>query len=233
MPYTKPFTYVTDFSAAEQRSNDDAARKYVNQEIVAADLSFNEYDYDSFQRGELCPINNHHTFVTGQAFGSFHDSSVIDRSFFTSLVKANSQIDSIQYQDVYGTGDQFTLEATGTIFYTLGCTTYCAERLGPGPGAFSAPGPGQYPSTLMVRLRDESDGSYIMLAPTLSYGFEESATTALSLDPGDGGVNVRRWIGFQYMVQLSAGTYSICAAINPRVEEGFVAARSYTLELFI
>jgi len=230
MAYTQPTTFVngTAITSTGQRANDDDARFFVNQNIRSADLADQAFDYDSIQRGELCPINNHHTFPTGEVYGDYNDNSPENRSYFTSLVKANDQINSVQFQDIHGTGDMFTLTQTAYIFYTVGLQTYCAEREGPG----DSPNAGMHASAVMLRLTDEADGIDLYLAASKSYAFEESSASAVDKEPGDTVVNARRWIGFQYMVQLNAGTYSIACAINPRVEVGYSAHRSFTLEIF-
>lgn len=235
MPYTKSYTYVTGdvVIVTDQDTNDEDAKIAVNQGIVTADIADETFDYDSIQRGELDPIVNHHTFTTGDVFGRYNGNETINRAYFTSETKANNQTGpgSIQYQDIYETGDRFYLEASGAFFYTVGLE---AMSLANGTST-GGDGIGLWDSKVLVRYTNETTNVTTYLDGTKSYTFEEAATTSSgSNDPGSGGIRVRRWIGFEWMVtSLSAGWYHVCVVVNPKVETGYFGARTFTLETFL
>jgi hypothetical protein len=236
MPYTKPYTYVdgTILGSTDQNSNDYSAKKYINQDVVASDISANILGLDNFQRGELNPIINHHQFTTGEVFGRFNDNLTSSRSYFTSETKANDQTasTSVQYQPIFETGDTVILERDGTVFITLGMAVISEANDIETKGKWDS----------LVILAYESGNTVTYLTQTSSYTFEETATVASAgvKDPGsfnwawtdqDEEQN-RRWIGWEYMVTLSAGTYRFYTVVNPKVEQGFAGSRSYTLEVF-
>lgn len=236
MPYTKPYTYVdgTILSSTDQDSNDYSAKKWINQDILMSDFTANSLGWDNFQRGELNPINNHHQFTTGEVFGRFNDNTTYARSYFTSETKANAQTSStsIQYQPIFETGDTVILEKDGTVFITLGMAIISEANDVEPKGKWDS----------LVILAYESGNITTYLSATNAYTFEETtlAASAGVKDPGsynwtwtaqDEEQN-RRWIGWEYMVTLSAGTYRFYVVTNPKVEQGFAASRSYSLEIF-
>ena len=67
MSYTKPNTFVDGqtLDASDLIGNDDALKKYINQESVTADLKDNTFDTLEIQLGEYQPITNQYDFATG------------------------------------------------------------------------------------------------------------------------------------------------------------------------
>ena len=55
MAFVKPYTYTTGavLTAANQNLNDEAAKLYVNQQVVSGDISSNTIDTDDISRGEI------------------------------------------------------------------------------------------------------------------------------------------------------------------------------------
>ncbi len=234
MPFVQPYIYVdgTTINSTEQNSNDDDAKVYVNQGITTADLAGNTFDSDSIARGELSPINNDHQFVTGHIYGGFVDREVSNRSYFTSLIKPNDQTQSIQYIDVFETGDRVYLQHAGSVFITFHGAFKSEENI---TGAsHKGPGRGKWHSQVRLKMVDESDNSTEYVQGTRGYSFEEtSAASADSFDPGGGGNVSRRVIAWQWMVKdLPSGWYQFSVAINPKVEQGHCNARSFICEVF-
>ncbi len=241
MGYTKPNTYNTgtkvDFS--QQNANDDEARFAINQGIEASDIADDAFDFDSIQRGELNPIVNSHEFTTGNVHGQSNSNRQLERSYFTSQSKANSQtgVSSVQYQTVFETGDRIVMEYPGIIFINFGGTFISNENISNGAPPFnggSHPGQGKWDSRVLLKLYDESNNSTSFITGTRAFSFEEtSAASAGALNPGGGGVIARRWIGFQWSLEdLPAGAYQLSLVINPKVESGFAGPRSFTIESF-
>ncbi len=241
MPYTKPYTYVdgTTINNTEQNSNDDSARFSVNQQTESTDISPDSFDFDSIERGELNPINNSHQFTTGEVYGQSNNNSVLNRSYFTSETKANSQVGntSVQYQTIFETGDRFEMERAGTVFITFGGTFISEENISASAPPYndgSHPGQGKWDSKVILEFVDESNNSVTRIAGTRGFSFEETGSaSAGALDPGGSNKIARRWIGFEWMIDIATpGFYQLRLAINPKVEKGFAGPRSYTIEIF-
>jgi hypothetical protein len=230
MAFTQSYTYVTGvLPATSNEANEDTAKASINQETYTADYASNAFDYDSIQRGELNPIVNKHQFTTGEVCGLFTDNPVTDRAYFTSETKANSQTASVQYQDLFNTGDRIRLEYPGAVFITFGAAFACSDN----NPATVGPGNGGWDSTIMLRYTVEATNTTTFIAGTTSYTYEETGTGSWTNSPGAGGSPARRWTGWQWMIEgLSAGYYQFCVVINPRVEEGCVAERQFTIETF-
>ena len=230
MAFAQPYTYVAGvLSATDNESNEEAAKVAINQETYVANYVSNSFDYDSIQRGELDPIVNHHQFTTGEVQGLFTDSTITDRAYFTSETKANSQTASVQYQDLYHTGDRVRLEYPGAVFITFGAAFACS----PNHAGTKGPGNGGWDSEILLRYTVESTNVTTYVSGTISYTYEETGSGSATNDSGGYGSTARRWTGWQWMIKgLSAGYYQFCVAINPRVEEGNVAERQFTIESF-
>jgi hypothetical protein len=99
MPYTKPVTFIdgTSLNAVGINLNDQTLRKYINGEIVQADLANDAFDTPEIQLGEYQPITNEYTFATGIDTGNNTGIDPEDRSYFTSNIKKGRQTDNNLY----------------------------------------------------------------------------------------------------------------------------------------
>ena len=243
MSYVKPYTYVdgNSLTAADQSANDNALKFSINQDTVAADYATAGFETIDFQTGELDPVVNHHTFVTGEIWGRFNDTAKRDRSYFTSHTKVSETLQtsatSKQYQPIYEVGDTVVLKQTATIFFTFG-------------GAFVSESNdvvanGKWDSRIYLMISTPSAPTPTIVQGTRSYSYEETtAASAGTTDPGavnytstplarDQQNQCRRWVGWQWAIKnLAAGTYKFYVAVNPKVEIGYSSARQYTLEVF-
>ena len=243
MSYTKPYNYVdgTTLPAASQLLNDSELKIAINQETVAADYANDAFETIDFQSGELDPIVNHHTFVTGEVWGRFNDSARRDRSYFTAHTKVSNTLQtantSKQYQPIYEVGDTVVLKAAATVFFTFG-GQFVSE-----PNDVVAKG--KWDSRVYLMVSTPTTPIPTIVQGTRSFSFEET-TTASAGTQNPGGVDYtatplardqttqyRRWVGWQWTIKnLAAGTYQFYVAINPKVEMGYSSARSYSLEVF-
>lgn len=230
MSFTKPYTYTTGavLDASNQRANDDAAKIYINQGAVLTDIVDESLNTDNFAKGEYNPINGSHQFVNGEIFGRFNNAEDLSRSYYTSNTKANSQTgaNSVQYQDIFETGDRVVLEYPGFVFVSFSCLFKDREN--------DVEPAGRWESEVYLKVVNESTNTITYEAATLAYHFEESnAGPSGAVDPGGTFLMCRRIVGFQKVLNnLSAGTYRISAVTNPRVEQGFAESRSFSLEIF-
>lgn len=239
MAYVKPYTYVngTALDGSSQEDNDEAARIAINQKTFLADIEDNSFDYDDISRGEYEPITRSHQFTSGDFIGLFTDAQVLDRSYFTSETKANDQTTSVQYQDIYNTGNRFILEESGAFFINFGGAFASNENILATSAPFndgSHPGRGQWDSQVYLRIHNETTNITDIIAGTIAYTYEETSSASAGVtNPGAGGVTARRWIGWQWLVtNQTAGAYSISVVINPKVESGYAGARQFTCETF-
>lgn len=243
MSFTKPYNYVDGavLSASDQNSNDDAARKYVNQGIVGSDYALGKIDFDQIESGELDPITSAYRFMSGEVLGQSSGISDIDRAYFTSHVKPNrQQSNSRQYwQTLSETGQTLYLVHEADILITFGATFYCAENdIQPN---------GRWASFPKLRYKTSPTQEWQPVEGTLSLAFEETTAAGAGSNvpcvPTSFGIPypassepqyaLRRWVGWTWVVKnLPAGYYSFSVTIDSKVESGFSSARSFTCEIF-
>lgn len=245
MPFTKPYTYTTNniLTATGQNSNDVAAQDYINQEIEVADYDSYTFNYDDIQRGELEPITNHHQFTTGEIYGIANLTELTDRSYFTSHIKPTIEVSNnfVIYMPVYESGPCIELEADASILITFGGEVISGDN--------DTAANGFWDSKIILRVYNNSTYQYTDYEHTTAYTFEEvDMTETVSGSKNPFGVtgkpsslgqeldeikySVRRWIGFHKIVSLTKGNYSFAVYVNPKVEQGFFAARSFLTEVF-
>jgi hypothetical protein len=232
MAYTKPNAYADGvvLDAVDQIENDAVARRAINQETYIANIAAKAFDYDDIQRGEYEPVTQSHQFTTGDIYGLTTDTNVNNRAYFTAETKAVEQTTGVQYQDIYHTGKRFFLERGGAFFINFGASFVSMDN----SNASGGPGPGLWDSTIYLRIKNISTNTTTYVAGTLSYTYEESGATASgTTDPGGKGSTARRWTGWQWLVKnQNAGAYEVCVVVNPKVEQGYADARTFTIETF-
>ena len=244
MSYLKPYTYVAGntLSATDQGANDNALKKALLQETVAADIATGAFDTSDWSRGELNPINNAHQFETGKIYGLFNDNDGRLRSYFTSETKVGKTTQTSatakQYQAIWELGDAVVLEHTADVLFKGGINFVCFTN--------DVASSGQWDSRVYLMVTTPAVPTPTIVQGTRSYIYEETVSVAVAgtTQPGsynhsgtplakDDGQQNRRWVGFQWHVAgLAAGTYRFYVAVNSKVEQGFAGSRSYTMEIF-
>jgi len=243
MSYTKPYTYITSavLDAASQTSNDDAAKKYINQGIMLGDYASNKMDFDQLESGELEAIASGYKFLSGEILGQANGTDKVNRAYFTSHVKNGRQTAAtpLIFQGLAETGQKIYLAHQGSVLITLGLTLVSTDN--------TITASGRWDSKVLLRYKQVGTNNWIDIEGTRAYSFEETTANGTgALSPTDKnpwgagystdlgqGYALRRWIGWTWIVQpLPAGSYQFCYAINSKVEEGFSSARSFTCEIF-
>jgi hypothetical protein len=244
MSFSKPYTYVTGvvLDASSQVSNDDAAKKFINQSIVFADQADAVIDFDSIQSGELDPITNKYAFMSGDCLGRWTGKDQVSRSYFTSHIKNGRQTGATPeiYQTIPETGQTLWLRYDADIIISFGASSVCSEN--------TVQANGQWDSLVILRYKVEGSNNWIKVQSARSYIFEETGTASAGAhDPTDtaltpaGGYGpsakaelcLRRWTGWTWTIQgLSPGRYQFAVSISPKVESGFFSAKSFTCEVF-
>ena len=240
MPFAKPYNYVdaTVLSATGQDSNETAAKCYINNKIVPGDIAQSSYDFDSIQKGELDPITNHYRFATGDIYGRALPNEPLDRSYFTSNVKAVNQTgDAITvWLPTYETATTFELEYTATIMITFGATYISNSNVEQAHGRWDS----------KCLLRYNNGTSWQNLDGTRAFTFEENtAASAGTRDPASSALSAyskvndvpergfRRYMCYNWIISnLAPGSYQFVVAVNTKSEEGYCSARTFTCEVF-
>ena len=246
MPYTKPVTFIdgTSLNAVGINLNDQTLRKYINGEIVQADLANDAFDTPEIQLGEYQPITNEYTFPTGIDTGKNMGIDREDRSYFTSNIKKGRQTDNNLYiwTSSYHSAPELYLEQTADVIITFGGAYISLEN--------DVEGSGFWDSEIKLAYTYEDTQKLTFVEQTRSYTFEEADMSDSSLGffnpfgltgkPANGATEnpeisygLRRWIGWTAVLKnLAAGSYKFSYYINAKVEEGYSSARNFKAEVF-
>lgn len=234
MPFVKPFTYVDgqtlDFD--DQRSNEEAAKVYVNQEIVIGDIATN-LDYDEIETGEYQPITGDHKFASSFIAGQNINNEELNRSYFTSTTKANAQTaaTSIVYRDIAGCGKQIVLDQSAKVLITWE-VAFVADANSTTSGG---DGQGEWENKVLLKHIDysASNPTPTYIAGTRGYVFEPAGASAGLVDPNAPGyIAGNRQVMGSYILTLSRGKHDLQLAVNPKVEAGWASAKNFLVEVF-
>lgn len=234
MAFTKPYNYVNGqtLDADNQRLNEEAAKVYVNQEIVPADIG-EDLDYTEIEAGEFLPVTNDHKFASSFIAGQNLIVNRQARAYFTSTCKHNTQTSasSVVYRDLYGAGKKIKLDRTAIVLITF----QGAFRTFDNSNTSGGDGQGKWENKVILKhidyTTDNPTPTYI--AGTRGYVFEGTGASAGLLDPNNGGNAARyRQVQHQYRLSLTRGEHDLQIAINPKVEAGYVSARNFLVEVF-
>jgi hypothetical protein len=237
MPYIKPYTYVdgTSLDAPNQLLNEEKAKVYTNQEIVAADYATNSFDYDEIEAGEFNAVTANHKFCTGFVGGKNIDTQENNRAYFTSNVKNNNeQGTSISWSDIYNAGEQITIvEGTAKVLITFESNFVGEDNdTAAGGGAVTN---GLWDNKVLLRHTDYSTTPNVttFIEGTRCWGFEGAGTSAGAVDPNAGGyAAARRQLMFSYLMTLGRGTHDLQICVNPKIQYGFISTRNFLVEVF-
>jgi hypothetical protein len=235
MAFVKPYTYVdgTTLTADNQHSNEEAAKVYVNQEIIPADIG-TDFKFDEIEAGEFMPITGDHKFASSFIAGQCTTAGIRDRAYFTSTTKSNTQTaaSSVVYRDLFGCGKQVILDKQAAVVIT-----FQAAFIGNDNSTTSGgDGKGKWENKVLLRHTDytQDNPTPDYISGTRGYVFEPSGTSSGVLDPNQGGNAAgRRQVMFQFaFTSLSKGKHDFNVAINPKIESGWTSARNFVVEVF-
>ena len=121
MSYTPPvvFTTATPVLADDLNANNDAFRKYINKNVIQADLAADTFDTPDIIKGEYYNVVQDHQFTTGDIYtqNTVADSAG-ERSYFTSTYKATKDMQwsfNNQYQTVTEMGKTIYFEGNNAL----------------------------------------------------------------------------------------------------------------------
>lgn len=243
MAYTPPVTWVSDgvtLDASDVKQNDDALKKYINQEIIPADIAAGAITSKDIQKVKYDPISESIYTVTSDVKGNCTNGFMKDRSYFTSTVKGSRQVDPNfnVYFPVYNCCDTTYLREDATVVITFsGAPVSEMNEINTGlfveqtdVGSTSV---GKWDSSMLLKHIDQN-GNVTYIEDVLGYSYEETTVPSLGVtDPGnDSGVGARRFIGWTHTLNLTAGAHTFQVVMDPKVETGYVEARNFIVEVF-
>lgn len=125
MAYTKPYTYVdgTVVTGANQYSNEEALKVFVNQEIAAPDIASNTLDTTDFMEPRFIAPVRTIDFCTKTVQGITDLQEPTSRAYFSSTLKNNAQVSTsvTNYQAIPNCSVEVIPERTGAYsrYYRL------------------------------------------------------------------------------------------------------------------
>jgi hypothetical protein len=233
MAFTKPFTYVDGavLSATNHASNEDALREYVNQEIIASDVSVDTFVGESIATPRLISSVQTGDFVSKTIQGVSKLRLPQAYSWFTSTTKSDNQTSTTveDYQSLSNTGAEVVITKDNTkvmiTFYAKAASTINSTvTRGPGNGLWES----------KFLLQYEKAGLITQYDGTRAYVWENAdGIVGVFLNPGaQANACGHRSIMMTRMLTLSAGRYKFSVAVNAKVEKGQINCQSFTIETF-
>lgn len=220
MPATIPnsFTTGTDIDALKLQANQEAVRKYINRDIVLADLENECVDYQEIVKGEYRPASRDHQFTFGDLYTQFSDTQIFNRSYFTGCLKQTTDLTTAtQYIKIPNTGKRFYLEEDALVIYHAWIQIVINEE----NLAHTIPGLDQ---TIFLDI----DNGRVAESYTLAFSDSPASGTAGGFE-----LTLRRSFPFSYISFESAGWHEISLSINMDTQQGYAGARNVTIETII
>jgi len=234
MAFTKPFTYVDGsvLTATNHALNEDALREYVNQEIIAADVSVDTFVGESIASARFISSVQTGDFVSKTIQGVSKLRLPQAFSWFTSTTKSNNQTSATveDFQTLSNTGSEVTITHANTKVMI----TFYAKAFGSVNSTVTrSKGNGLWDNKFLLVY--ELNGLITKYIGTKAYVFESSktATSLGSVDPdAKGNACGHRSIMITRMLTLSPGRYKFSVAVNAKVEKGQINCQTFTIETF-
>jgi len=230
MAYTPPNVFVagTPVDATALQGNTDALRKYINREIVKADVAPTSVTTTDVVRGEYANVVRDHQFTTGDVMTNFVELNVFQNDYFTSTWKMYDQY-GLKTQQVPQLGKRIVMEKNGYIFFTV---------------AGSFVGDDNYE----LLPEKKASGIYIQISKndrvlqtdyipaTKGRCYTEDNVTADIDNSGNttaSGKYSRRWYCQRYQYYANAGDIvNICLVFDPNCDKAHATARNLQVEIF-
>lgn len=232
MPYVPPntFTAGTTISADDLRANNEALRKYLNKDIVPADIAADSVDYTDIVRGEYAGVVNSHQFTTSDLYARNYDGDNYQQIAYNTGWTKQGYPDQVSlYTAIEGTGGAFYLFDNARVFYNGYVDIHTPENnsmlysTGTTVGAHDD-------SAVPIKLR--LDGSVTDI--TEGATFEEYASGAVS--GANDATDNRRWYSVNRALKngsvLTAGWHRVDLVIDSLHDRYEARDRGYNLEIF-
>lgn len=238
MAYVKPYNYVNGvvLDAASQLALSKSAKIYDNQGIQTSDISTGAFDWDEIEVGEFNPITGSHKFCSGAICGKNILTHAIDRAYFTSNVKNNSEtgVGTVAWLDIFNAGEQITIvEATAKVLITFeGAFIGLDNDPATGGGVITN---GLWENEILLRHTDYSSFPSVttFIEGTRGWGFEGAGVSSGTKNPKNNGFAAsRRQIQWSLLITLNRGTHDLQLCVNPKIQAGYISARNFLVEVF-
>ncbi|NCW68542.1 MAG: hypothetical protein EBV86_08220 [Marivivens sp.] len=229
--YVQPVLYSdgTVLKSSDIISNEESLKEYVNQEIVAADLSTGKMKQEDIARGSI--VRNAAEFVSCHISGLSVLRFVLNRSYNTSTTKNNSQTASIQWQDLSNSGCIVSAHSNALAIITMYIQYFMNDNTT--TTSNGGQGSGLWQNEIQLKRVNVETGEVSRYANTDNYCFEGAGSSLDTLDPGGDLENAAaRSLMTAVRVSLTPGEYYFCATVNPHNEMGYSTVKSITAEVF-
>lgn len=232
MPYVKPNTFVggNKISADELRANNEALRKYINKDIVPADIAPDSVDYTDIVRGEYAGVVNSHQFTTSDLHARNYDGDNYQKIAYNTGWTKQGYPDVVElYTAIEGTGGSFFLFENAQVFYQayIDMRTPANNSMVYSTGTtVGAHDTNEVP--IKIRLDDALEDI------TEGVTFEETSSGAVS--GANDALDNRRWYSVNRLLGggtvLSAGWHRVDLVMDARHDRHEARDRGYSLEVF-
>ena len=238
--YTKPYAYVdgNSLDADNHTSNEESARIYVNNNIIASDVTSNTLDTTDIGAPRyIAPVAEWQGF-SKTIGGNVDLQSITNRAYFTSTAKTQRQeVKGVRnYQTIPNASYEIHVDRSNAYFWIRG---YAKANALENLTGFAGVRPGQYlaDNLLAIQVEDIATGTLSISDQTgdFVFGPKGSYTAARSdYDPGAGGVSAsQRTISFSYYGLINGkGRKRISLVVDPKVERGFITVKSFVFDVF-
>ena len=222
MPYTAPNTFVSgnNIQADELTENNEALRLYINSAIAGTDIQNQSIGTQEILRGEYLGVVKEHQFVSGDIIGTYRDTQVFNRSYFTGQMKQVGDYTTVtHYMPIPNTGKRIYLEREATV-HIHGYYNFVV-----GENALNANTTGT--DHIIYQVIDSAVPSSYALCFS-----QEGAASANSGALIGTTLNNRRSYPITYIDTLSAGYHELYVSINCDTDKGYVSAINLVIEIF-
>jgi len=230
MAYTPPNVFVaaTNVSATALQGNTDALRKYINRNIIKADVLPASVTTTDVIRGEYANVVRDHQFTSGDVMTNFIDTNLFQSDFFTSTWKMYDQ-HGLKTQQIPQLGKRIVMERDGFIFFTvagsfIGDENYELLREKKASGIY-----------LQISNNDRVlQTDYISATKGRCYTEDNVAGDVdTSGNTTTSGIYSRRWYCQRYQTSASANdVVNICLVFDPNCDKAHATSRNLQIEIF-
>ena len=230
MAYTPPNVFVnaTPVDADDLQQNFDALRRYINRDIIAADVAVDSVTTTDLVRGEYAAVTRDHQFMTGDVYTLFNETDIYGNDYLTSHFKSYDLLD-LKLEQIPNTGKRVTMEHDGHIVFTVSVASIGDENYELEAEKYRNP---QY---LRISRNDRVLVTDIIPA-SKGHAFTEDDVATDTDNSGftfNKGYGVRRWYCQRYVVAAQGGeVVNICLTHDPRCDKLHVTARNVNVEVF-
>lgn len=225
---TNVFTGGTPVRANQLQQNTDGLRRYINREIVQADIDDNSVTTTDIVRGEYVQVVSDHLFTTGDMMTAFNEVDFYNRNYYTSHFK-QYDLYSNKMMQVPNMGRRVVMEHDGHIVFTV---------------SVSARGDANY--QLIGEKRENPVYVQISLNDRVLSTDYKPATKGRAFNEDDIGTDVsnsgntttngdfsRRWYCNRYYYAANKGdVVNICLVVDPKGDRMWSSAANMNVEVF-